>query len=72
MFAPATKPSPFHVFDGLAQFFARGSAALAAGWEANRVYNHFSRLSASQLAARGLTREDISRVTLRALDAHQG
>ena len=67
MFAHATKPSPLHVFDGLAQTLARGVAVLAGAWEANRVYNRLSGLSAGQLAARGLTREEISRETLRTL-----
>ncbi|GAB4394347.1 MAG: hypothetical protein Tsb0032_18660 [Kiloniellaceae bacterium] len=69
MFAPATKPSPFQVFDGLGQFLARSAAAVASAWEAHRVYQQLSSLSASELAARGLSREDISRMTLRALNS---
>ena len=69
MFAHATKPSPLHVFDGLAQTLARGVAVLAGAWEAQRVYNRLSGLSSSQLAARGMTREDVNLAVLRALDA---
>lgn len=68
MFAHATKPSPLQVLDGLGQSVARVTATLAAAWEANRVYNCLSSLSPSQLAARGLTHEDIGRATLRVLN----
>ncbi len=68
MFAHATKPSPLHVFDHLGQILARSGAVLTGAWEANRVYNRLSGLSAAQLAARGLTRDEISRETLRTLN----
>lgn len=71
MFAPATKPSPFQTFDSLAHWFADITTALAGAMNAYHVYNQLSGLSDSQLAARGMTREDISRATLQALDGRQ-
>jgi len=71
MFAPATKPSPFQAFDSLGQWFARITTALAGAMDAYHVYTRLSGLSASQLAARGMTREDIARATLRALDGRR-
>jgi len=70
MFAPATsKPAShgFPAFDGVVRFLAAVAASLAAAKEASRVYESLSRLSDSQLAARGLTREDVNRLTLEAL-----
>jgi hypothetical protein len=70
MFAPATSKSPSHgfpSFDGAVRFFTALAASLAAAKEAGRVYESLSRLSDSQLAARGLTREDVNRLTLEAL-----
>jgi hypothetical protein len=67
MFAHATNTSPVHAVDHLVQFADRIGSALVGAWEARRVYSQFSRLSDSQLAARGLTREDVSRMTLQAL-----
>lgn len=67
MFASATNSSGFHVIDEMAQVFSRIGAAFAGAQEANRVYNRLSGLSAEQLAARGLSREDIGRMTLQAL-----
>lgn len=70
MFAPAaSKPSShgFPSFDGVVRFFVAVAASLAAAKEASRVYDSLSRLSDSQLAARGLTREDVNRLTLEAL-----
>lgn len=71
MFAPATKPSPLHAFDVLGDWFHRITMALAGAWEAQRVYNRLSGLSPSQLAARGMTREDVNQVVLQALDGQQ-
>jgi len=71
MFAPATKPTPFQTFDNLGQWFARITTALAGAMDAYHVYTRLSGLSASQLAARGMTREDISRATLQALNGRQ-
>ena len=67
MFASATNNSGFHVIDEVAQVLSRIGAAFAGALEANRVYNRLSGLSSDQLAARGLSREDISRMTLLAL-----
>ncbi|HMA14399.1 MAG TPA: hypothetical protein VKP12_06415 [Kiloniellaceae bacterium] len=70
MFAPATsKPSSpgFPSFDGILHFFAALAASFAATKEAGRVYERLARLSDSQLAARGLTRDDVNRLTLEAL-----
>ncbi|GAB4361339.1 MAG: hypothetical protein Kow00114_15810 [Kiloniellaceae bacterium] len=68
MFAPATNHSVFHVFDELGHALGRIAAAFVGAQEAARVYGALSRLSDSQLAARGLAREDIGRMTLQALD----
>lgn len=75
MFAPATsKPSShgFPSFDGIVRLFAALAASFAAAKEAGRVYERLSRLSDSQLAARGLTREDVNRLTLEALSGNLG
>ena len=71
MFALATKPSPFQTFGNLGQWFARITTALSGAMNAYHVYNRLSGLSASQLTARGMTREDISRATLQALNGRQ-
>lgn len=71
MFAHATKPSPLQVFENLGQSIALFATALAAAWEATLVYNRLSSLSASQLAGRGLTREDISHATFRVLSGEK-
>lgn len=71
MFAPATRPSPFHAFDNLGHWFHRITMVLAGAWEAQRVYSRLSGLSPSQLAARGMTRDDVNRAVLRALDGQQ-
>lgn len=68
MFAPATNTSGFHGFDSLVSFFAQIGAAFTGAQEANRVYLELSRLSDAGLAARGLTREDVGRLTLQALN----
>ena len=67
MFAHATNSASPQIIDLLGQFGSRLGAALAGALEANRVYSQLSRLSGSQLAARGLSREDINRMTLQAL-----
>ena len=67
MFAPATNNSAVHASDSLALFFARIGAALSGAQAANRLYRRLSRLSNSQLAARGLKREDLGRMTLQIL-----
>lgn len=70
MFAPAASKSSSHgfaSFDGVIRFFVVLAASLAAAKEASRVYESLARLSDSQLAARGLTREDVNRLTLEAL-----
>ncbi|MEO3430131.1 hypothetical protein AAFN88_14820 [Pelagibius sp. CAU 1746] len=71
MFATATKPSPFRVIEDLGQWIARITTVLADAMNAYHVYSRLSGLSASQLAARGMTREDISRATLEALDGRR-
>ncbi len=71
MFASATKPSSFQTFDSLGQWFARITTALAGAMNAYHVYNRLSGLSGSQLAARGMTREDVARYTLQALNGRQ-
>jgi hypothetical protein len=71
MFAHATKPSPFQTIDSLGHWFARITTALAGAMNAYHVYTRLSGLSTSQLAARGMTREDISRATLQALNGSQ-
>lgn len=68
MFAPATNNPVFHVFDDLAHALGRIGAAFTGAQQATRVYSALSHLSASQLAARGLSREDIGRVTLKVLN----
>jgi len=68
MFASATKNSGFHALDELGHALARIGAAFAGAQEATRVYSTLSRLSAGQLAARGLNRDDISRLTLQVLN----
>ncbi len=67
MFAHATDTASPQVVDHPGQFIARLGAGLRGGLEANRVYKQLSQLSGSQLAARGLTREDLGRMTLQAL-----
>jgi hypothetical protein len=69
MFATATKTAGFHPLDSVGLFFAHLAAALTGAQAANRVYRELSGLSNSQLAARGLTREDVSRLTLEALNS---
>jgi len=69
MFASATKNAGFHAFDELGHAIARIGAAFVGAQEAARVYSALSRLSASELAARGLSREDIGRVTLQTLNS---
>lgn len=68
MFAPATKPSLLPALDGLDRWFHRVTTALAGAWEAHRIYTQYASLSASQLAARGMTRDDVNQAMLRALD----
>jgi hypothetical protein len=68
MFADATKTSGFQAFDSLALFVARIGAVVSGAQEASRVYNRLSQLSDGALAARGLGREDVTRLTLQALD----
>jgi hypothetical protein len=68
MFAPATKHFGFQGFDGLLHFFAQLGAAFAGALAANRVYHDLARLSDAELAARGLTRDDVVRMTLQALN----
>jgi uncharacterized protein YjiS (DUF1127 family) len=69
MFAPAaTKPS-VQILDSLGHFFSNLAAAYNGAVEAKRVYSRLSHLSNEQLAARGLTRDDIARLTLEALSA---
>ncbi|WP_193370650.1 hypothetical protein [Pelagibius marinus] len=70
MFASATKPSSFQTIDSLAQWFARITTALAAAMSAYHVYSRLSGLSNSQLEARGMTRQDITRATWQALEGH--
>lgn len=67
MFAHATHTSSHGFSDGLSGFFARVIAAFAGVSEATRVYNELSSLSQEALAARGLVREDIARMTFQAL-----
>lgn len=67
MFAPAaTKPS-FPFLDGVAHFFSTLAAVFSGAQQARRVYERLSRLSDAQLAARGLTRDDIARLALEAM-----
>jgi len=68
MFAHATETAPLQIADQLGHFMSRLTAAFAGAQEANRVFTHFSRLSDRQLTARGLTREDINRMSLQALN----
>ena len=67
MFAHATNSPGFQAIDALAQSLARIGAAVGGALEANRVYRRLSGLSNAQLAARGLNREDIGRMTLQVL-----
>ena len=67
MFARATQNPEIQVFDSLALFLARIGAVFAGAQAANRLYHHLSRLPDSELAARGLTREDIGRMVFQAL-----
>lgn len=69
MFATATKTVTFHPLDSIGLFFARLAAAFAGAQNANRLYQQLSGLSDGQLAARGLTREDVNRLTLQALNS---
>ena len=69
MFATATKSVGFHPLDSIGLFFARLAAAIAGAQNANRLYHQLSALSERQLAARGLTRDDVNRLTLQALDS---
>lgn len=68
MFATATKTVGFHPLDSIGLFFARFGAAFAAAQNATRLYQQLSGLSDSQLAARGLNRDDVTRLTLEALN----
>jgi len=68
MFAPATNKPALPSFDGLGHFFSQVVAAFTGAQAAARVYERLSRLSQQELAARGLTRDDISRLTLEALE----
>lgn len=75
MFAPATSKSSsagFPQFDGIVEYFAAIVAAFAAAKEAGRTYERLSHLSDKQLAARGMTRDDVSRRTLEALSGRLG
>ncbi|MGF1592051.1 MAG: DUF1127 domain-containing protein [Kiloniellaceae bacterium] len=72
MFAPATHASGLHVLDSLGRFFAGFAAAFRGAQEAERVYRELASLSDDQLAERGLTRDDIARMTLQALNAATG
>ncbi len=67
MFAHAAGAASPSFIDSALHFVWRTRAALASAVEANRVYGELSRLSADQLQARGLVREDLPRMTLRAL-----
>jgi len=67
MFAHATHTPSHGIFDSVSLFFARLGAALNGAAEANRVYRELSSLSSGALAARGLAREDIGRMTYQAL-----
>ena len=68
MFATATKTVGFHPLDSVGLFFARFAAAFTAAQNANRLHHQLSMLSDSQLAAHGLTREDVNRLTFEALN----
>ncbi len=68
MFANATHTASPQIVDHLGHFAARLGAGLRGGLEANRVYRELSALSGSQLAARGLVREDLGRMTSQALN----
>lgn len=68
MFATATKTVGFHWLDSLGHVLVSFGAAFKGAQSANRLYREYARLSDSQLAARGLRREDIGRLALRALD----
>lgn len=67
MFAHAAPKLAFPFLDSLGHFFGGLAAAFSGAQAANRVYGQLSRLSDAQLAARGLTREDVARLTLEAL-----
>lgn len=72
MFAHATEAVSPTFSDTALLFFWRVRAALAGALEANRVYGELSRLSPAQLRARGLVREDLPRMALRALNHASG
>lgn len=72
MFADAIKKSEFpgaQVVGSVWQFLTNVFEAFAAGRKAYGIYHELSRLSDQQLAARGLTRGDVTRLTLEALPA---
>lgn len=68
MFATATKRPAVPSFEGFGQFLSHLVAAFAGARAASRTYDRLSRLSDEQLAARGLTRNDVARLTLEALE----
>ena len=68
MFAHATNNPGFHFVEDLGLVFSRIGAAFAGAQQAKRVYEQLSRLSSDELAARGMDREDIGRLTLQALN----
>src|SRR3546814_6586713 len=74
MFASATGNNSAlqgsNFFGGVRHFFASLFAAYADAKEASRVYDELSRLSDKQLAARGLTRDDVTRLTLQRSEEH--
>lgn len=68
MFADATPKSGFPgLVAGVRRFFADFRAAFVAAQNAKRVFRDLSRLTDEQLAARGLTRADVARLTQQAL-----
>ena len=67
MFAHATEALAPSLFDRLNLVVLRFRAALAGAAEANRVYRELASLSSAQMAARGLVRDDIARMTLQSL-----
>lgn len=69
MFATATKKPAVPSFDGVGQFLGQIVAVFAGAKAASRTYDRLSRLSDQQLAARGLTRDDVARLTLQALES---
>ncbi len=68
MFAHATNNPGFHFVEDLGLVLSRIGAVFAGAQQAKRVYEELSRLSAGELAARGMSREDIARLTLQAMD----